>query len=267
MPPMKAAFKAMEEISFAVIAITVSLVAVFTPLAFQKSQTGRLFIEFAAAVVGSVIISAFVALTLSPAMAARLLKPLEGVKHGALFNFFERMFAGLAHGYARSLRWALAHRVLMLLVTLGTFALMVVTYKKLDQDFLPNEDKSRLFCMVLTPNGSTSEFTDRQLRKGEAIISKLPEVTSYGGMVAPGFGGPGQANMSVLFVTLKDRTQRDLPGIVHAEDDAIGEIGVEPHARRESKGIVGVERHDQRAERRGDAGGDEDGAAIHSCFG
>src|SRR5438552_2706238 len=82
MAPLKAAYKAMEEISFAVIAITISLVAVFTPLAFQKSQTGRLFIEFAVAVAGSVIISAFVALTLSPAMAARILKPLHGVKHG-----------------------------------------------------------------------------------------------------------------------------------------------------------------------------------------
>src|SRR5881296_2834782 len=92
MPPMQAAFKAMEEISFAVIAITISLVAVFAPLAFQKSQIGRLFIEFAVAVAGSVIISAFVALTLTPAMAARILKPIEGVKHGSLFNWFERGF-------------------------------------------------------------------------------------------------------------------------------------------------------------------------------
>src|SRR3989449_10160009 len=112
-PPMKAAFKAMEEISFAVIAITISLVAVFTPLAFQKSTTGRLFIEFAMAVAGSVVISAFVALTLSPTMSARVLKPLAGVKHGPLFNFFERGFHGLADTYGRGLGWALHHRVLM----------------------------------------------------------------------------------------------------------------------------------------------------------
>src|SRR6185369_5900927 len=84
MSPMQAAFKAMEEISFAVIAITISLIAVFTPLAFQKSTTGRLFIEFAMAVVGSVVISAFVALTLTPAMSARVLKPVKDVKHGSL---------------------------------------------------------------------------------------------------------------------------------------------------------------------------------------
>jgi hydrophobe/amphiphile efflux-1 (HAE1) family protein len=209
MPPMKAAFKAMEEISFAVIAITISLVAVFAPLAFQKSTTGRLFIEFAVAVSGAVIISAFVALTLSPAMAARILKPLEGVKHGPLFNFFERGFNWLANTYGRGLAWSLGHRVLMLVVTIGTLVLMVLAYLGLQQDFLPLEDKSRMFCMVMTPNGSTSEFTDRQLQKAERIVASVPEVETYGAMVAPAFAGPGQANFGVIFVRFKDLSQRD----------------------------------------------------------
>jgi multidrug efflux pump len=208
MTPMKAAFKAMEEISFAVIAITISLVAVFAPLAFQKSATGRLFIEFAAAVCGSVIISAFVALTLSPAMAARLLKPIEGVKHGALFNFFERGFHWVTEHYARWLRWSLAHRPVIVVIALGTMAATVFAYRGLDQDFLPQEDKSRMFAMVITPNGSTSEFTDRQLRKAERILAEVPEILSYGAMVAPGFSGPGQASFGIVFVTFKDRSQR-----------------------------------------------------------
>src|SRR3989454_667850 len=217
MPPMQAAFKAMEEISFAVIAITISLVAVFAPLAFQKSTTGRLFIEFAVAVCGSVIISAFVALTLSPAMAARILKPLEGVKHGPVFNFFERGFDWLAGSYGRGLRWSLRHRVLMLMVTLGSLALMALAYLKLEQDFLPLEDKSRMFCLVLTPNGSTSEFTDRQLQKAERIVASVPEVETYGAMVAPGFAGPGQANFGIIFVRFKDRSlrNRSVQEIVH----------------------------------------------------
>src|SRR5436190_14312325 len=127
----------MEEISFAVIAITISLVAVFTPLAFQKSTTGRLFIEFAVAVAGSVIISAFVALTLTPAMAARILKPLEGVKHGPIFNFFERGFDWMNDHYARGLRWSLANRWIIVAITGLTVALMVVAYVRLDKDFLP----------------------------------------------------------------------------------------------------------------------------------
>ncbi|MBM3838742.1 MAG: efflux RND transporter permease subunit [Verrucomicrobia bacterium] len=209
MPPMQAAFKAMEEISFAVIAITISLVAVFAPLAFQKSTTGRLFIEFAVAVAGSVIISAFVALTLSPAMSARVLKSLEGVKHGPLFNFFERSFDWFANTYGRALKWSLRHRFFVTLVALGSFGLTVAAYFGLEQDFLPQEDKSRMFCMVITPNGSTSEFTDRQLQKAERIVSEVPEVARYGAMVAPGFRGPGEANFGIVFVTLKDRKERE----------------------------------------------------------
>jgi len=217
MTPMKAAFKAMEEISFAVIAITISLVAVFTPLAFQKSTTGRLFLEFAMAISGAVVISAFVALTLSPAMAARILKPMEGVKHGWLFNWFERGFHGLSNIYGRGLRWALHHRFFMLLVTLGTFVLMFFAYKGLEQDFLPLEDKSRMFCILFTPNGSTSEFTDRQLQKAEKIVAAVPEVETFGTMVAPAFAGPGQANMGVIFVRFKDRSERkrSVQEIVH----------------------------------------------------
>ena len=217
MAPMKAAFKAMEEISFAVIAITISLVAVFAPLAFQKSTTGRLFIEFAMAVSGAVVISAFVALTLTPAMAARILQPLADVKHGSLFNWFERGFKWLANTYGRGLRWALHHRILMLMVTVGTVVVMVFAYKGLEQDFLPLEDKSRMFCMVFTPNGSTSEFTDRQLQKAESIVAAVPEVDSFGAMVAPGFAGPGQANLGVIFVRFKDKSdrRRSVQEIVH----------------------------------------------------
>ncbi|MEY3547473.1 MAG: hypothetical protein RLZZ313_1835, partial [Verrucomicrobiota bacterium] len=208
MKPMAAAFKAMDEISFAVIAITLSLVAVFTPLAFQKSTTGRLFVEFAVAVSVSVIISAFVALTLSPAIAARVLKPIQIKKATGLFGVFEAILDAVTHAYLSSLRWALRHRFLSVLVTLGTVALMIFAYRGLDKDFLPQEDKSRMFAVVLTPNGSTSEFTDRQLRKAEAIIASVPEVKSYGAIVAPGFSGPGQASFGIVFVTFQDRSLR-----------------------------------------------------------
>src|SRR5439155_1239813 len=101
--PMAAAFKAMEEIAFAIIAITVSLVAVFAPLAFQKSQTGRLFVEFAVAVAGSVIISAFVALTLTPSMAARILKGAEHKHHNFLLVAFEKLLNWFFQFYRRLL--------------------------------------------------------------------------------------------------------------------------------------------------------------------
>ena len=139
-----------------------------------QKNSGRLFIEFAVAVSVSVIISAFVALTLSPAIAARVLKPIQVKKATGLFGVFEAILDAVTRGYLSSLRWALRHRFLSVLVTLGTVALMIFAYRGLDKDFLPQEDKSRMFAVVLTPNGSTSEFTDRQLRKAEAIIASVP---------------------------------------------------------------------------------------------
>jgi multidrug efflux pump len=234
-PPREAAFKAMEEISFAILAITASLVAVFLPLAFQSGQTGRLFIEFAVAVCGSVVISALVALTLTPAMAARILRPIHQDQHGALFLWFERAFNALARGYTRLLTPIvhLADRLssparnlpvgvrsvlgflLIGLLALTSLGAVGPLFALLEKDFLPEEDKGRLFCMMFTPNGSTAEFTDRQLAKMEKIMDTVPEVETYAGMVAPGFNGPGQATSGMLFVTFKDGPRRSVQQIVN----------------------------------------------------
>ncbi|HEY3144724.1 MAG TPA: efflux RND transporter permease subunit, partial [Dongiaceae bacterium] len=160
------------------------------------------------AVCGSVVISAFVALTLTPAMAARILRPLEGVKHGALFNFFERGFRWITDHYTRGLRWSLANRWVIVIITLCAVGGMVGSYRGLGKDFLPKEDKGWMFALVITPNGSTSEFTDRQLRKAERLIAEIPELKSYGAMVAPAFDGPGQASFGIVFVSFKDRSER-----------------------------------------------------------
>ena len=209
LPPLQAAFKAMEEISVAVIAITVSLVAVFLPLAFQKSATGRLFIEFAVAVAGSVAISAFVALTLSPMMAARLLKPIDQEKKSWLVTQFDRfVIHPFNRWYERSLAWSLAHRWIVILLTGASLVLMLVTFKALEYEFLPEEDKSRLLCFVFAPEGSTSEYTDRQVREMENILKAVPEIEAFGSVTAFALAGPGQANSSILFVRFKDRAAR-----------------------------------------------------------
>ena len=214
LPPMKAAFKAMEEISFAIIAITISLVAVFLPLAFQKSATGRLFTEFAVAIVGSVTVSAFVALSLSPAMAARILKPAQAIKHGPVFLAFERGFNALNALYRSALLGALNHRVLVTLATLGIVALTVVAYQKLEKEFMPDEDKGRIFCFMQAPEGSTSEYTDRMLLQLESIVAQTPETKFYIAIVAPGGSAPGQASQGILFITLKDERRRTVQQIL-----------------------------------------------------
>jgi multidrug efflux pump len=228
MKPMQAAFKGMEEIGFAVIAITISLIAVFAPLAFQTSTTGRLFVEFAVAVAGSVAVSAFVALTLSPMMSARVLREHEPEKRFFLIRAFNLMLRAFTRGYGAALRRGveaaaavarpLAHWPPVLrLAAGGVFAALVLAVsigpnwwlvKHLEDEFLPEEDKGRLLSFVYTPEGSTTEYTDRQVQKMEAILKATPEVEAFGSVTAFALAGPGQANQSILFVRLKDPSER-----------------------------------------------------------
>ena len=212
--PMKAAFKAMEEISFAIIAITISLVAVFLPLAFQKSSTGRLFTEFAVAIAGSVMISAFVALSLSPMMAARILRPIHAIQHGPVFLAFEKGFNALNILYRNTLLWTLSHRTLIMTATVGILVLTVMAYRKLELEFIPDEDKGRMFCFLWAPEGSTSEYTDRMVRQMESIVTQTPEIKHYAAIAAP----DGQANVGYIFITLKDERKRSAKEILEGAD-------------------------------------------------
>ena len=214
MAPMDAAFKGMREIGFAIIAVTLSLCAVFIPLAFQTSVTGRLFIEFAIALSGSVLISAFVALTLTPMVAARLLKPHGTVKHGPLFNMFERGFDHLNNHYSKLLHWSLSHRRFVAITSIILFGLTGWIYTQLNNDFLPEEDKGRLLTFILAPEGSTSEYTDRMLRKVEEIGRNTPEVKSYFSAVALAMGSPGKANQAFMFMRLNEDREKGVVDIV-----------------------------------------------------
>jgi hydrophobe/amphiphile efflux-1 (HAE1) family protein len=232
MPPMQAAFKGMEEIGFAIIAITVSLVAVFVPLAFQKTAAGRLFIEFAFALAGSVVISAFVALSLSPMMCARILRPVNREHHGPVFMAFDRGFSAINRGYGRLLGWSLRHKFAVVLLGLAAGAAMVVAFRALDKDFLPEEDRRAFFCFVVAPEGATSEYTDRMVAQTEAIIWGEPEVKSVGALVAPGFSGPGLANQGITFVRLEEHGRRSVQDLVN------GPTGLRMRMIREVEGAL-----------------------------
>jgi multidrug efflux pump len=214
MAPMDAAFKAMREIAFAVITITVALVAVFLPLAFQTSITGRLLIEFAFALAGSVVISAFVALSLTPMISARILKPIHKVKHGKLFETFERGFDRISNRYRRILEWSLQHRITIGIIGLASLLLSFVFLMLLDKEDLPEEDKGRLFSIVICPEGSTSEYTDRMVQKLEGFAAKTPEVEGYFSAVALARGAPGKASEGLMFVRLEEKRDRHVRDIV-----------------------------------------------------
>ena len=220
--PFQAALKGMKEITFAVIATTVALVAVFIPLAFQSSTTGRLFIEFAIAIVAAVVVSTFVALSLTPMMASRILQS-SNRKPGGLVRLFESVMQGLPQVYRGLLERLLNRSVIVRLGMLGTLAVVLLLasrmlYTHLEGDFLPEEDKGRLLCFVIAPEGSTTEYTNRMLLQMEEILSKTPEVKIYGSLVAPGFSGPGLANNGIVFVHLAKERDRTVQEMVNAPD-------------------------------------------------
>lgn len=235
MSPWDAAISGMKEITFAIISTTAALVAVFLPMAFQTSVTGRIFIELAVAISCSVAISAFVALTLSPMMAARVLRPIPpGHQHRGLAGFFDRSMDALSRRYARGLSWSLRHRGVMVTLILISFGLSYFFYARLEKEFLPTEDKGRLFNIVITPEGSTSEYTDKMVRKMEAIIGATPEVDGYFSAVALPWAGPGRANQGLAFVRLKDDRHRSVQDIVE------GPTGLGARYFRDIEGAIAI---------------------------
>lgn len=213
LPPRQAAQKGIGEITLAVIATTISLIAVFIPLAFQGGTTGILFREFAIVVAGAIAISSFVALTLSPVMCSRLLHPDFG-RHGPIYQWLERLFQTLAERYARTLRWLLARRAIPITIGLAAFALSLLAFSKLEREFLPEEDKGFVIGLLFAPEGSTAEFTDTYLRQMEEIVTAFPEVDGFFSAVALARGAPGQSNFGIMFVRLKPERERSAQQII-----------------------------------------------------
>jgi len=213
--PIEAARVTMREIAFAIVAITLSLVAVFLPLAFLEGITGRLLLEFSVAFAVSVLISAFVALSLTPVASSRILKPIHHVKHGKMFLFFERVFDRITDRYGKILGWSLNHR----LAILGIAALSLLAswwfFTQLEREFLPEEDKGYLLCMAIAPIGSTAEYSDRMVEQMETIIGSYPETKGYFSAVALPFNGPGDAAFGIIFVRMKSGDRRHLRDIVN----------------------------------------------------
>jgi multidrug efflux pump len=212
--PMIAATNGTREIAFAVIATTVALVAVFTPLAFLQGNTGRLFNEFGIAVAGAVVISGFVALTLTPMLCARVLRVPPS--HGAVYQALERGFDGLASGYARSLGWALRNRAVVVGGVLVTALAAGVIFKSLKREFVPPEDRGWFLSITIAPEGSTLGYTDAYQRRLESIVAKTDGIESYFSVVG---GFTGTPSRGFLFSLLKDWSQR-----TRSVEQIIGEV-------------------------------------------
>ncbi len=219
MRPMQAAVKGTGEIVFAVIAMTLTLVAVYAPVAFTPGRTGKLFVEFALSLAGAVLISGFIALSLTPMMCSRLLKEHES--HGRLYNLLERGLHGLARSYRTALDAALRARpivVLALLATVGAGAWLGVTMKS---ELSPLEDRGVILILGTAPEGATIDYSSRYAREFEPIGMNLPEVGSTYAVA----GSPTVTD-AIAFLRLRhwderSRKQQEIAEAIRPQVDAV----------------------------------------------
>jgi multidrug efflux pump len=173
MAPMEAAFKGMREISFAVVAMTITLAAVFVPLAFAPGRTGRLFVEFALALAGAVVVSGFVALTLSPMMSARLLK--RQTNHGVLYRAVESGLNAVTRGYHHALQFNLRHRWIVALIMVAMLVACWWLFTTIKRELAPQEDRAALLSIISAPEGASIDYTARYAKQIEDVTAKFPE--------------------------------------------------------------------------------------------
>lgn len=214
LPPLEATRKAMTQISGAIIGVTVVLISVFVPLAFFAGSVGNIYRQFSAVMGVSIAFSAFLALSLTPALCATLLKPVEaGHNHEkkGFFGWFNRKFASTAKGYESGVAKLLPRAGRTLVIYLAIVAAAVVVYMRLPTSFLPGEDQGTMLVNVQLPPGATQERTLDVMKQVEGFILKQPEVQSMVGVLGFSFSGQGQ-NAALAFITLKDWSERTAPG-------------------------------------------------------
>ena len=203
--PKSAALNGTQEVMFAVLASTLSLVAIFLPVVFMSGMVGRFFSTFAVVVVCGVLASWFVALTLTPMLCSRYLQVNR--EHGRIYGTFERVFDSLEGGYRKVLSAGLNHRLAVLvatiIVTLGAGGFLSIMGK----EFMPREDESQFMVFFKGPLGSSLDYTDAKMREIEAIFAAEPTI-KYNFTAIGMFTGQ-QVNEGVAFVTMVPRSERD----------------------------------------------------------
>ena len=211
--PLDATRKAMEQISGAIIGVTVVLISVFVPLAFFAGSVGNIYRQFSAVMGISIAFSALMALSLTPALCATLLLPVEKGQHhakGGFFGWFNRGFSRTAKGYERGVARILPRAARYLVIYAAIAGAAGWVYVRLPTSFLPNEDQGTMLVNVQLPPGATQERTREVIQQVEGFMLKQPEVESIVGVLGYSFAGLGQ-NAALGFVTLKDWKERAGP--------------------------------------------------------
>ena len=204
--PLQAAHEGSKEIFFAVLSTTITLAAVFLPIIFLQGLTGRLFREFGIVIAGSVLISAFVSLTLTPMMSSRLIKVQS--QHGVLYNSIESLLNRLLAAYRYSLRSFIKNPIPSLIVTIASFGMIWVFGKTLSSEIAPLQDKSRMRVSATAHEGATFEFMDEYVSSISKLLKdSVPEVQSLLTVTSPSFG-TSSTNTAFVRLFLSDPEQR-----------------------------------------------------------
>lgn len=203
---MEAALAGISEIGFAVVATSLAIVAVFIPVAFMKGLVGRFFYEFGLTVAFAVLISTFIALTLSPMLCSRVLKLPK--RHGRLFDFFERAFIALESAYRATLGLALKHRAITILAAVGVFAASLMITPFIGKEFVAAQDEAQFNVQIQTPLGSSIRRTSKILERIQERVRGLPGVTDA--FTTIGAGAEGRVNVATVLVKLIPKSERPL---------------------------------------------------------
>ncbi|MBX2873258.1 MAG: efflux RND transporter permease subunit [Saprospiraceae bacterium] len=205
--PIKAGFEGAKEIYFAIIATSITLVAVFLPIIFLQGLTGRLFREFGIVVSGAIVISTLVSLTLTPMLSARFLR--KSRRQSALFRFTENILDGINHLYNSSLKGFLAVRWLAWPISMACIAAIYYIIQLLPTEIAPLEDKSSFRVFATAPEGTTFEVMDNYMIDLLNILDTIPEARAYISVTSPGFGSSTAANSGFVFFTVVEPDQRE----------------------------------------------------------
>jgi len=206
-PPLEAALMGSKQIGFTIVSLTVSLIAVLIPLLFMGDIVGRLFREFAVTLSVTILVSAFVSLTLTPMMSARLLKKSDTAHEGWFYRTSERWFNRVIEEYGRTLRFVLRHQTETLFVTVGTLALTLFLFYVVPKGFFPVQDTGVILGITEAPESTSFQAMTARQQQVADVVLKDPDVESLSSFI--GVDGTNMTpNVGRIQINLKDREDR-----------------------------------------------------------
>jgi multidrug efflux pump len=213
--PYEAAMKGSKEIGFTVLSMSLSLIAVFTPILLMGGIVGKLFREFAVTLSVAIAVSLLVSLTATPMLCARFLKSRDESRHGSIYRATERAFNWLHNEYAVGLRWVLRHQFLILCVVIGTIGLNVYLFTIVPFGFFPQQDTGRMGGQTRAAQDISFDSMKVKQQQLAQMVLDDPAIQSVTAFVGGGGPGGGSSNIGNMFIALKPLNQR--PGRVSAD--------------------------------------------------